>query len=107
MTKEWWIETALSRAKSVVTSILVIAGFMWLIGEPSVRAYIKSAIAEQGYATKDSVLNLSGKVLKSGQTIGEVRDQQIRQQEQLKNIEKNTENMNRLLLQLLQRSDVK
>lgn len=104
---DWWVEAGLARAKEVISALLVVGGVMWFIAKPMVDSYIEDAIAGQSYATQDSVQNLNSKVLKSGQTIGEVRDQQIRQQEQLKNIEKNTEQMNRLLLQLLQKSDVK
>jgi len=102
MTKEWWIEAALNRTKSVITSILVICGLVWLIGEPAVKAYIKKAIAEQGYATKDSVLNLNSKVLRSGNTIEAVKEEQIKQKQQLQNIDENTDEIRQLFFQFLQ-----
>ena len=100
---DWWIEAGLARAKEILSALLVVGGVLWFVAKPMVDAYIEDAIAGQSYATQDSVVNLNSKILKSGQTIGEVRDQQIRQQEQLKSIEKNTQEMRSLLFQLLQK----
>lgn len=103
---DWWIEAGLARAKEILSALLVVGGVFWFVAKPMVDAYIEDAIAGQAYATQDSVINLNSKILKSGQTIGEVRDQQIRQQEQLKSIEKNTDEMRELLLKLIQRQPV-
>lgn len=100
---QYWIEGSLKRAKEAATAIVALGAMLWFFVKPMVDTYIQDAIAGQNYATQESLQNLTGKTLKAAQDIGEVREKQIRQDEQLRNIEKLSEETRDIMRQLLQR----
>lgn len=101
---KWWIEATLSRAKESIVALVAIAGVIWFFGKPLVDGYIEDAIAQQGYASQSSVTNLNGKTFQNGQKIGEIREQQARQDQKLESIQDVSKETRDLLYQLLQQN---
>lgn len=101
MDTKWWIEAALQRTKEVVSALAVIAAVLWFVAKPIVDSYIEAAIAGQGYAKQDALLNLNGKVFDASKSLKNLNDEQIKQGEQLRNIENNSLETQRLIRQFL------
>ena len=107
------MKTWLAEARVLLTSIAAIASLLFFIGQPAAENFIKCTIKEQGYATQDTIVNMSGKLLQYNQTmeatnkelkdtskkLEEEKEMRIRLQERQLSIINALEETNRLLRQ--------
>lgn len=107
------MKTWLAEARVLLTSIAAIASLLFFIGQPAAENFIKRTIKEQGYATQDTIVNMSGKLLQYNQTLEATneelkatnkkleaeKEQRIRLEERQQSILNALQETNRLLRQ--------